>query len=85
MIATAERLGITSVATVDRRHFTVVRLLDRWALSYSEPGRMAGVRAIHDNADLMAFLSFRSGPLDHDHRDVNRKPSCDSSSRVVVG
>ncbi|MGH4007900.1 MAG: FAD-dependent monooxygenase [Pseudonocardiaceae bacterium] len=45
--------------------------LDRWALSYSEPGRMAGVRAIHDNADLMAFLSFRSGPLDYDHRDVN--------------
>jgi len=29
------------------------------------------VRAIHDNADLMAFLSFRSDPLDYDHRDVN--------------
>lgn len=25
VIATAERLGITRVATVDRRHFTVVR------------------------------------------------------------
>jgi len=45
--------------------------LDRWVLTYSEPGRMAGVRAIHDNADLMAFLSFRSGLLDYDHRDVN--------------
>lgn len=53
--------------------FTVPNVLglDRWALGYSEPGRVAGVRAIHDNADLMAFLSFRSGPLDYDHRDVN--------------
>jgi 2-polyprenyl-6-methoxyphenol hydroxylase-like FAD-dependent oxidoreductase len=53
--------------------FTVPNVLglDRWALSYSEPGRGAGVRTIHDNADLMAFLSFRCGPLDYDHHDVN--------------
>jgi uncharacterized protein len=25
VIATAERLGVTGVATVDRRHFTIVR------------------------------------------------------------
>ena len=47
--------------------------LDRWALSYDEPGRMAGVRAIHNNADMMAFLGFRSGPLAYDLRDVNQQ------------
>lgn len=34
VVATAERLGITSVATTDRRHFSVVRPAhaDRWEL-----------------------------------------------------
>ncbi|MDQ2708085.1 MAG: FAD-dependent monooxygenase [Actinomycetota bacterium] len=44
--------------------------LDRWALGYQEPGRAAGIRSIHDNQDAMAFLSFRSEPLDYDHRDI---------------
>jgi 2-polyprenyl-6-methoxyphenol hydroxylase-like FAD-dependent oxidoreductase len=40
-----------------------------WTEIYSEPGRTVGARAIRDSAAVMAFLSFRSAPLDHDHRD----------------
>jgi 2-polyprenyl-6-methoxyphenol hydroxylase-like FAD-dependent oxidoreductase len=42
--------------------------LDRWALGYSEPGRTAGIRSIHD---AMAFFGFRSAGLDLDHRDLD--------------
>jgi len=44
--------------------------LDRWALSYIEPGRSATVRSIRDNRAAMALLGFRSPPLHLDPRDV---------------
>lgn len=44
--------------------------LDRWALGYDAPGRSCGVRSIHDNADAMAYLAFRSPELDYDPRDT---------------
>ncbi|WP_028925599.1 FAD-dependent monooxygenase [Pseudonocardia acaciae] len=48
--------------------------LDRWMLGYGEAGGLtAGIRSIHDNRDAMAFLSFRSGPLEYDYRDVEQQ------------
>jgi 2-polyprenyl-6-methoxyphenol hydroxylase-like FAD-dependent oxidoreductase len=44
--------------------------LENWALGYAEPGRSVGVRTIHDNSKLMAFVSFGSDRLDYDYRDV---------------
>jgi 2-polyprenyl-6-methoxyphenol hydroxylase-like FAD-dependent oxidoreductase len=44
--------------------------LDRRVVSYSEPGRSLGVRAIRDNTEAMAYFGFRSESLDYDHRDV---------------
>ncbi|WP_331744897.1 FAD-dependent monooxygenase [Kitasatospora sp. NBC_01300] len=40
-----------------------------WTEVYSEPGRTIGARAVNDNTQLMAFLSFRSAPFRYDPRD----------------
>jgi 2-polyprenyl-6-methoxyphenol hydroxylase-like FAD-dependent oxidoreductase len=45
------------------------RSLDRRMVAYAEPGRSAAIRSVHDNTEAMAFLSFRSEPLDVHHRD----------------
>ncbi|HTK66656.1 MAG TPA: FAD-dependent monooxygenase [Pseudonocardia sp.] len=44
--------------------------LDRRMVLYGEPGRGAAIRSIHDNDAAMGLLSFRSGPIEHDSRDV---------------
>jgi 2-polyprenyl-6-methoxyphenol hydroxylase-like FAD-dependent oxidoreductase len=44
--------------------------LDSWALGYSEPGRMAGVRSIRNNKAAMAFLSIHAEPGGYDFRDT---------------
>jgi 2-polyprenyl-6-methoxyphenol hydroxylase-like FAD-dependent oxidoreductase len=47
--------------------------LRRWAVGYGEPGRTAGIRSIHDDAEAMGFLSFRSEQLEYDFRDLDQQ------------
>ena len=44
--------------------------LENWAVAYAEPGRSVGVRTIHDNSKLMAFLSLGSERFEYDYRDI---------------
>lgn len=41
-----------------------------WSIGYYDIGRTAGIRAIHDGRDAMAYLGFAADELDYDYRDV---------------
>jgi 2-polyprenyl-6-methoxyphenol hydroxylase-like FAD-dependent oxidoreductase len=40
-----------------------------WTEAYSEPGRTMGMRTIHGNSAVMAFMSFTSAEFRYDYRD----------------
>lgn len=45
---------------------------NRWVTMFNVPGRMAGIYRSGNHAQAKAYLVFRSGALDHDHRDVGQ-------------
>jgi 2-polyprenyl-6-methoxyphenol hydroxylase-like FAD-dependent oxidoreductase len=45
---------------------------DRWVTMYNLPGKMAGIYRSGNHAQAKAYLIFRSGVLDYDHRDVEQ-------------
>ncbi|GAA4551340.1 FAD-dependent monooxygenase [Amycolatopsis samaneae] len=47
--------------------------LENWAIGYDEPGRGAGLRTIHDNTQVMVYLSYRSAAVEYDYRDIERQ------------
>jgi 2-polyprenyl-6-methoxyphenol hydroxylase-like FAD-dependent oxidoreductase len=45
---------------------------DRWVTMYNRPGKMAGIYRSGNHPQAKAYLIFRSGVLDYDHRDVEQ-------------
>ncbi|MEU4219065.1 FAD-dependent monooxygenase [Actinoplanes sp. NPDC026623] len=45
---------------------------DGWVTMYNLPGRMAGIYRSRNHAQAKAYFIFRSGPLAHDHRDIEQ-------------
>jgi 2-polyprenyl-6-methoxyphenol hydroxylase-like FAD-dependent oxidoreductase len=43
---------------------------NRWVTMYNVPGKMAGIYRSGNHAQAKAYLVFRSGVLDYDHRDI---------------
>jgi 2-polyprenyl-6-methoxyphenol hydroxylase-like FAD-dependent oxidoreductase len=54
--------------------------LDKWALGYTEPGRTAGLRSIHDNRQAMSFFGFTSDARP-DRAARHRRPGRARASR----
>ncbi|MBB5853427.1 FAD-dependent monooxygenase [Amycolatopsis umgeniensis] len=44
--------------------------LRNWAVGFEDVGRSAGIRAIRDGDEAMAYFGFASEKVDYDHRDV---------------
>lgn len=59
--------------------------LENWAVLYNEPGRMAGVRAIHRNQAAMAIVAFRANQIEYDYRDVNQQKALVRTLMAGVG
>ncbi|MEU9019740.1 FAD-dependent monooxygenase [Actinomadura sp. NPDC048394] len=43
---------------------------DRWVTMFNTPGKMTGIYRSGNHEQAKAYFIFRSGPLDHDHRDT---------------
>jgi 2-polyprenyl-6-methoxyphenol hydroxylase-like FAD-dependent oxidoreductase len=43
---------------------------NRWVTMYNAPGKMAGIYRSGNHAQAKAYLVFRSGVLNYDHRDI---------------
>ncbi|WP_410665802.1 FAD-dependent monooxygenase [Amycolatopsis sp. lyj-84] len=44
--------------------------LRNWAIGFDDVGRSAGIRAIRDGGEAMAYFGFASEKVDYDHRDI---------------
>ncbi|WP_410605055.1 FAD-dependent monooxygenase [Amycolatopsis sp. lyj-90] len=44
--------------------------LRNWAIGFDDVGRSAGIRAIRDGDEAMAYFGFASDKVDYDHRDI---------------